>query len=371
MNKYFYRHHYPAAVSLLVASLFSMGSIHPGNAESSGNPVLRQHTVNEKNPGQNRQSATIGFPVKTFTAAFVDKDNVKWFITDQGIVSFNGEKWVLHNTNRKVPSQDLKGFAYEANQHGHEMWIGSPKGATVASLPVDARTGATTYHTENTTILSNNVVRVAIGKSPMRWFGTDKGISAFQNDKWLTPAYEEMYPQAMFQDFPITSMATNSGGDSLYVGTDGGGVARVYRDDVDGISGASSYAQWGPILLPSDKIYSIFVDAKNTQWFGTDLGVARHTGPNTMENWTVFTTSDGIPDNFVQAISGDKEGNIWIGTRKGASEFDGSVWFTISKEEGLNSNNVLCITVDANGTLWFGTDDGVTSYQNGTFTNYR
>jgi ligand-binding sensor domain-containing protein len=355
MNITMYRHRFPAAIILLAASLFSMGSFHSG----------------KDSPESKAVSSPIGFPVKTFLAAFVDKDNTKWFLTDQGIVSYNGEKWVLHNTNRKVPAQDLKGFAYEANPNGHEAWIASPKGVTVASLPVDARTGATTYHTGNTPILSNNVTRVAIGKSPMRWFGTDKGISAFNNDKWLTPAYDELYPQTMFQDFPITSMSTNVSGDSLYVGTDGGGIARVYRDDVDGISGASSYAQWGPILLPSDKIYSIFVAADNTQWFGTDLGIARHIGHGTLENWTVFTTEDGIIDNFVQAIAGDKLGHIWIGTKKGASEFDGSIWFSITTDDGLNSNNVLCIAVDNNGVIWLGTDDGVTSYNNGEFINYR
>jgi ligand-binding sensor domain-containing protein len=317
------------------------------------------------------QSNVIGISAKNFSAAIVDNKNTKWFITEVGIISFDGEKWKLHNENTKVATQNLKDFAYEVNPHGSELWIASPNGATVASLPIDGRTGATTYHPENTSILSKNVVRVAIGTSPMRWFGTDKGVSAFRSSQWLTPSYDQIYPESMFQEFPITSMATNLNGDSLYVGTEGAGVARVFRDDVDGISGASSYAQWGPIILPSDKICSIFIADDGAKWFGTDQGIARHIGNNTLENWTVITTDDGLVNNFVQAIAADKKGQFWFGTRGGVSVFDGSAWTSYTTDNGLNSDNILCIAVDKDGVVWLGTDNGVTCYNNGEFINYK
>ena len=311
-----------------------------------------------------------GIPAKDFFAVIVDDNNIKWFITEAGIVSFNGKEWKLHNKNRKVPTQNLKNFAFEHNPHGSELWIASPNGATVASLPIDARTGATTYDTANTSILSKNVVRIAIGKSPLRWFGTDKGISAFRNSKWLSPSYNEIYPESMFEEFMITSMATDCSGDSLYVGTEGAGVARVYRN-VDAISGASNYAQWGPIILPSDKIYSIFIAYDGSQWFGTDQGIARHTGNKTLENWTAFTTDSGLVHNFVQAIAADNNGKFWFGTKGGVSVFDGSVWTSFTIDDGLNSNNILCIAVDLDGVVWLGTDNGVNCYKNGEFISFK
>jgi len=313
----------------------------------------------------------IGIPAKTFSSVVVDDSNTKWFVTETGIVSFDGEKWKLHNENRKVRTDSLIGFAYEANPHGPEIWIASPNGATVATLPVDARTGATTYHPKNTSILSKNIISIAIGKSPMRWFGTNKGISAFRGSKWLTPSYETMYPYSMFESFPITSMATTPGGDSLFVGTKGAGVARVFRTDADAISGASVYAQWGPIILPSDNIFSVYVDDNGTQWFGTDQGVARHSGNNTLENWTLFTAEDGLADNFVQAICADRDGKYWFGTKKGVSVYDGSAWSSFTTDNGLNSNNVLCIATDKDGVVWIGTDNGVNCFTNGEFISYK
>jgi ligand-binding sensor domain-containing protein len=175
----------------------------------------------------------------------------------------------------------------------------------------------------------------------------------------------------MFKDFPITAMAASPDGDSLYVATDGAGVSRLFRNDVDGISGASEYAQWGPINMPSDKVYSICITPDGTQWFGTDSGVARHTGYNTLNNWTVFDTKNGLVNNYVQAIAVDKKGKLWFGTKSGVSAFDGSSWTSYSDTNGLNSNNVLCITVDKEGVVWLGTDKGVTSINNSKLTNYN
>jgi ligand-binding sensor domain-containing protein len=99
--------------------------------------------------------------------------------------------------------------------------------------------------------------------------------------------------------------------------------------------------------------------------------VARHTGYNTLANWTVFDTKNGLINNFVQAIAVDKEGKVWFGTKNGISVFDGSAWTAITEKEGLVSANVLCIAVDNKGVVWIGTDNGVSSVSNGVFTNYN
>ena len=311
-----------------------------------------------------------GISVMNVNSVIVDNDNVKWFSTDVGIVSFDGENWKLYNENKNLPTQDLKGVTYALNPEGSELWIASPNGATVLRLPIDDQTDAITYNPENADILSKDVVSIAAGKDSIRWIGTDKGISALSSDKWLTPFYNLHYPERMFQVFPITSMATNLQGDTLYVGTAGAGVARVYRDNVDGISGASVYAQWGPIDLPSDNIQSIFIAPDGTKWFGTIMGIAKHTGNNTLDNWTVYTTDDGLVHDFVQTITGDKNGKIWFGTKAGVSVFDGSSWISYTTDNGLASNNILSIATDHDGIVWIGTDTGITSYEDEKFTNY-
>jgi ligand-binding sensor domain-containing protein len=321
---------------------------------------------------QTSNTILTGIPAKTFYAALVDTKNTKWFLTELGIISFSGEKWILHNENNKIGSSNLKDFACRNSHRGTEFWIVSSNGAMVSTLPFDDKTEVITYRSGNGSILSNNVIKVTFGSGPLRWFGTDKGISAFSDNKWLTISYDDIYPSAMFREYPITSIATNPTGDSLYVGTAGAGIARVYRNDVDGISGASVYAQWGPIILPSDNVYSIYIAADGTKWFGTDQGVAAHKGNNTLESWTVYTTDEGLVNNFVQTIAADKKGNLWFGTKGGGiSVFDGAKWTSYTSENGLNSNNILCLIVDNEGVIWIGTDYGVAAFSEGNFISYR
>jgi len=320
---------------------------------------------------QKVRSINVGVPVKVFKKVLVDKDNTKWFLTDAGIVSFNGNKWSLHNKNSELKSLYLYGFALETNDKGEELWTATNGGVAVVKLPFEAEEQIPVFTRENAAIKSDTIVAVAAGNGPICWLGSNRGISAIKADKWLTPSYEDQYPDGIFEFFPILSMATDNDGDTLYVGTKGAGVARVFNNDVDGITSASVYAQWGPILLPSDTIYSICIQPNNVKWFGTDMGVARHTGQNTMDNWTVFTINDGLINNFVQAIAVDNDGKIWFGTQGGISVFDGENWKSYSKNDGLISNNVLCITVDKSNIVWIGTDNGVSSLDGSEFVNYQ
>jgi ligand-binding sensor domain-containing protein len=123
--------------------------------------------------------------------------------------------------------------------------------------------------------------------------------------------------------------------------------------------------------MPSDKVYSVCILPDGTQWFGTDSGVARHIGFNTLKNWTVFNKSKGLIDNYVQAIACDKKSRLWFGTKAGVSVYDDSTWISHSEHDGLCSNNVLCIAVDKDGVVWMGTDKGVTSFKDGIFINYK
>jgi ligand-binding sensor domain-containing protein len=355
----------PFVISGMISIAIMVLSQYPASSSSLTEKKEDQKTIVKDS------SFDGAFQAKTFRTALVDKDNIKWFLTEVGIVSFDGKKWSLYNKNSEVPTENVKDLVYDFYSPSPEMMIATPNGVTIVNLPLGDSTKIMNYSTENTTILSNNVFRVHAGKKDIRWFGTDKGVSAFKNNKWLTNSYDEVYPGIVFKEYPITSMATSPGGDTLYVGTEGAGIARIYNDDVDGISGASVYAQWGPIILPSDKIYSILIASDGTKWFGTEEGLARHTGDNTLDNWTVFTTAEGLVNNFVQAIAQDSKGKIWFGTRGGVSVFDGSVWTSIKMEDGLVSNNVLSIAVDKNNVVWLGTDNGVMSYNNGEFVSYK
>jgi hypothetical protein len=330
--------------------------------------VKSKVSVTTANPAPAKK---LGISAKTFYAALVDESNTKWFLSEAGIISFDGKSWTLYDKNKKVPTKDLKGLAYNPSSGLKELFVATPAGATIAALPINSKTNTSVLNMKNSPLKSDNIQSIAVGKKSLCWFATEKGISALYNNKWLKDSYQDVFPDGLFKDAPISTIATNPAGDTLYIGTKGAGVARVYSKDLDAISGASEYAQWGPILLPSDKIYSMYIGPNGLKWFGTDMGVSKHTGSNTLEHWTTYTTKEGLVDNFVQAIAMDSKGNTWFGTRAGASLFDGTGWTSFTAKDGLNSDNILCIAVDKEGIVWLGTDKGVNSYTDGKFTSYR
>lgn len=356
-----------------VANVSGVVSNPVNNAQSTEPKAMKVDLEKIGNSGTKftsviKRSFDSSFKGKKFYAAVVDDNNGKWFLTDAGLVS---GRYIVLNENNKVPTENLKNIVFEFSSDGPVLWLATPQGAIAATLPFSSSSATKQYNTANSTISSDNVFSVAAGKNNLRWFGTDKGISALYDKKWLKPNYQINYPESMFKDYPITAMATTANGDTLYAATEGAGITRVFRNEVDAISGASQYANWGPIEIPSDKIYSICITRDGTQWFGTDNGVSRHIGHVTLENWVVFTKEQGLIDNFVQAIAEDSAGKIWFGTKGGVSVFDGTSWISYTMNDGLISNNILSIMVEKNGIVYLGTDNGLMIYNDGQLVCYQ
>ncbi len=71
-------------------------------------------------------------------------------------------------------------------------------------------------------------------------------------------------------------------------------------------------------------------------WFGTDSGLSHFDG----RNFKTYSTADGLPDQFIHFLQFDRAGRLWIGTRKGISQFDPSRerFRNFSTRDGLLSN---------------------------------
>ena len=89
-----------------------------------------------------------------------------------------------------------------------------------------------------------------------------------------------------------------------------------------------------------------------------------------------LNTSNGLPNQQVEAIVQDADGYIWIGTRNGLAKFDGYNVQTYYHQEGnphsLIHNFVHGLFVDSKKNLWIATENGVSRYRSMTddFQNY-
>jgi len=315
-------------------------------------------------------SAQTGVNAKKIYAVTVDGNDTKWFLTESGIVSFNGEKWELHSISA-LQGKELRDIVFDATAGATGFWIATSAGVVnLKSLTNDSP--VVTFTTDNAILGSNDTRFVSIGSNNYKWIGTDIGVAVYTGEKWLDLYYDDLYPDMLWEAFPMTALAASVTGDTVYAATSGVGVSRIFRPEgLDAISGASEYAIWGPIEMPSDDVKSFHLDRKGVKWLGTNEGIARHIGDNTLDKWTVFTTRDGLVHGYVQAITDDLDGKIWFGTQGGISVFDGSKFTNFTKANGLNSDNILCLTVDKKGVVWIGTDEGVNSFSNGAFKSFK
>lgn len=313
-------------------------------------------------------------PDNYVNAIFINSDGVKYFATKKGLASFDGNKWTAYHDNQKIVTEAIHDLDFEQNTSGADLWMGTNQGVNVAYLPIDAVSGATTYTQSNTQALfpgepglaGDSVLVVKVDGKNIRWFGTSNGLSAFHGNKWPVINNSSYYNSGFFAENQITSI--DYSGDTVYIATLGGGVARMVNTTVDAITAASPFEiPWSQ--LPSNNVLSVFTDG-STQWYGTDEGLAKHSGTEAKKNWQSYFQQDGLISNVIQCINRDLTGKMWFGTPSGISVFDGSQWISYTKSDGLIGNNVLCIAVDLDGSLWFGTDSGVSHFESGTWRNY-
>ena len=116
-------------------------------------------------------------------------------------------------------------------------------------------------------------------------------------------------------------------------------------------------------------VKSLLVDQNDVLWIAHKRGLTSYDG----QQFTNFTTKDGLPDNRVNCICQDNQGRLWIGTWGGAAYLENKRWKVIDRREGLLVDMVNVIMEDSRGGMWFGSyavRRGGVSYYNGSEWSY-
>lgn len=83
-----------------------------------------------------------------------------------------------------------------------------------------------------------------------------------------------------------------------------------------------------------------------------------------------YTVQDGLVQSQVWKIFQDSKGLIWVGTKGGASRFDGISFVNFTTKEGLFNNTILHFTEDHKGVIWLVTTAGLASIDGNKVTTY-
>jgi len=257
----------------------------------------------------------------------LDRYGYKWFGTNAGGVSrYRDGIWKTYFPMHGLADYWIYAFAEQQNG---SFWIGTWAGANKVNLDTMQ---FTTYVKE---LINEWVYGIDIDSSDRVWFGTEGGISMYDNRQWHHWTHKDGLGAVntdVLPNSPNTGMGTRSRHDLSIL-----------------VEGQESYNQ--------NYVFAVKVAQDDTVWAGTwGGGAARYDG----EKWTNFTVKDGLAGNIVYCIEQDSNGAFWFGTNHGVSRYDGQTWHNYGIEDGILAKDVYAITLSPDGEIWVGTRHGVT-----------
>ena len=254
-----------------------------------------------------------------------------WIGTEFGTSFFNGQTFRNFNMQQGLIHHQVNAVAYDKTYGA--IWFATPFGAS------KFYNNAWTSYTDQNVLNYNYVNDVATDLSGNPWIGTGRGVAYFdqQNNDWIF--YLKEGGSSLVHNIVRAVVVDNN--NAKWFGTEYG-ISKFQNN------------QWKTFLSNlslDDFILCLYVDSKNRIWAGTLDGVSM------IENdvRTDYKVQDGLVYGRVDAIAEDAEGVMWFGTQNGASAFDGSIWKTYNTINGLKENWITALAVDKDGRIWFGT----------------
>ena len=269
----------------------------------------------------------------------LDSKNQPWVGTYGGGLShFDGKQW--HNFNTPQGLNDS--FVYDIKFDKNTIWLATWSGINKITGNPESRKNWQSFTVENTDggLIDNWVYTIEIAPSGKMWFGTESGISSYENGKW-----------------EAFNHSNGLGASYNKVKNDNRGIISLFQGQHH--SGSPSIPNIQSSDYRPNYVISMLLDKKNRLWIGTWGGGLSMLDTQTL-TFRNFTVANGLPGNFILSLESAKSGGLWIGTNNGLSRFDGKIFHNFSTINGLKSKFILSIEAASNHSLWVGSNNSLT-----------
>ena len=318
---------------------------------------------------------------------YVSKSEILWIATSKGgvnILDFKKEKFI--NSNRLPGWQNFYKwhdiFKISEDDSGN-LWMATWGGGVVIINP---KTG----NFERLSPKTYNFVRkdpysicwpwlwdIFDDRDKYIWIGTVSGLDRYnRNTKTFKHFFKNSQnnrdPKFLCDDFVCCVLQDEY--NALWIGTNNGlnkmdlntGIFKHYFSDLNDST-----------TLSTNFIHCIHEAKSGDLWFGSFGGGLILYDRNKDQFIRYFHDPSDIKslsDDRVCIITDDKSGNIWIGTMMGLNKFDKATqeFIVYTTNDGLCNNYVVGILEDDHGYLWISTKKGLSKFnpENQTFRNY-
>lgn len=316
------------------------------------------------------------FPFGIYAIA-QDRDGYLWLGARTGLVRFDGSEFVLWKGQQSLPDERVVAIAVARDG---SLWVGFGTIGGVAQIA----DGKIRQFTTVEGLAEGDVNAIVQDQEGSIWVASHGGLSQFDGQRWRVVGEAEGLRRA-----PVLSLWCDSRG-GLWVGT----AAGLYRRDagkpsftvIDSVSGGEigedlSGTVW--ITDPRKAFRSIgqphvrdrrahersgagrqlLIDRSGALWVGTrGTGLMRVPGdasgvhPELIEH---LTRRQGLISDEVRAVFQDRDGRLWIGSRRGLSRLSQSNIRAVSND-GASDSFVFAVAVTRDGAVWTATATGLT-----------
>jgi len=271
--------------------------------------------------------------------------NILIATNEHGLSIFKGEKFTSYGVEDGLSDQNVWAIAQDKDG---KYWFGTNKGISVYNPKAGNRGIEFAYFNQENSGIGDQIRVLTVDSKDNIWIGTDDANVSMYNYK---SGKFEMNP-VLGRYFRFTQNVTAMDvdkKDQLFIGTLEG---LIYY----GIDEKKSQILTQGAGLNGNSISAVYADSKDRIWVGIDGGK----GLNMIHGSMVEKVNlHGL--YTPTAISEDKLGNIWIGTKaKGVLVLQDTVLQkTLTEDDGLLSNMVSQINVDAKNNIFIGTSRGL------------
>jgi ligand-binding sensor domain-containing protein len=287
-----------------------------------------QHKKTTENKTQ--VAKTIGEPVsrlvKSIGFIFQDNQNNLWFASDgEGLFRYDG-KSTLQFTERNGMCGNFVRLIEQ--KEGGLLSISTSKGicsfdgkqfrrilSTESRIEMPQTSKLTKSYSQN----PYAVYCSYIDSKGNTWFGTEsRGVCKYDGQTFTWLDNEEL-------GLAVRAISEDKNG-NIWIGNNGNGLFRYDGKTLTNIT--KEYKLENPDFKSTLKakegtlarVWTLANDKKGDLWIGTvDAGLWKYNG-STLRNYTI---KDGLISNSILSVFCDNMGNLWIGTDKGVSKYDG------------------------------------------------
>lgn len=311
----------------------------------------------------------------------VDKDNIFWIGTWEGLAKFNLEtqelKWFKNNNlNPNSLGGDMV-FSLADDGSGN-LWIASANGGvSVLNKSTLAFKVYKNNPIQKNSICSNRIMSVMIDSRNKLWIGSfDKGLDLF--DPKTESFTNFSHNPSIFGSFSIGAVMSiyEDKSKGVWFGTGGGGINRY--DPLNQNFIHIQHIPGNPASISPNPVLAICEDHLGNLWIGSDGGGINVKEKNSTE-FKNYLQNPAFGSNAISVIYEDSKGNMWFGADPGVNSPAGVVIkydrksksFYPFKNISIKFGGVSAIHEDKYGELWITThSDGIHRYNPRTGKEY-